>query len=116
VLRVLCVVLAVSRSVNEPMCRMQYFVAGNADQNLPYELHAFEVPLAAAVRSFELEAAALEKVLLPSLQRLSARVRTSLAKVSMSLPFLYIQPACMMHVLNAFSIVVCEGMFILMHV
>ena len=53
---------------------MEFFLSGNGDQSLPYELQAFEVPLAATVRLFEAEAAALEGKLLPSLDRLTAKV------------------------------------------
>ena len=53
---------------------MEYFLDGNGDQALPFELHAFEVPLAAAVRLFESETNALEGKLLPSLERLTAKV------------------------------------------
>ena len=55
---------------------MEFFLSGNGDQSLPYELQAFEVPLAATVRLFEAEAAALEGKLLPSLDRLTAKVTT----------------------------------------
>lgn len=53
---------------------MEFFLSGNGDLSLPYELQAFEVPLAATVRLFESEAAALEGKLLPSLDRLTAKV------------------------------------------
>ena len=53
---------------------MEYYLSGNGDQALPYELQAFEVPLAATVRLFEAEASALEHKLLPSLDRLTAKV------------------------------------------
>lgn len=56
---------------------MEFFLSGNGDQSLPYELQAFEVPLAATVRLFESEAAALEGKLLPSLDRLTAKVKNS---------------------------------------
>lgn len=54
---------------------MEFFLSGNGDQALPFELQAFEVPLAAAVRMFESECNALEGKLLPSLERLTAKVR-----------------------------------------
>lgn len=53
---------------------MEFYVDGNGDQALPFELQAFEVPLAAAVRMFESETNALEGKLLPSLERLTAKV------------------------------------------
>ena len=56
------------------MCRMEFFLSGSGDQALPFELQAFEVPLAAAVRMFESETNALENKLLPSLERLTAKV------------------------------------------
>ena len=56
------------------LCRMEFYLSGNGDQALPFELQAFEVPLAAAVRLFESETTALEAKLLPSLERLTAKV------------------------------------------
>ena len=53
---------------------MEFYLSGNGDQALPFELQAFEVPLAAAVRLFESETTALEGKLLPSLERLTAKV------------------------------------------
>ena len=53
---------------------MEFYLSGNSDQELPFELQAFEVPLAAAVRLFEAETNALEGKLLPSLERLTAKV------------------------------------------
>ena len=55
-------------------CRMEFFLTGNGDQALPFELQAFEVPLAAAVRMFESETNSLENKLLPSLERLTIKV------------------------------------------
>ena len=55
-------------------CRIEFCTSGHDDQGLPYELHALEVPLATTVRLFESETLQLEKLLLPSLERLSARV------------------------------------------
>ena len=55
-------------------CRIEFCASGHDDQGLPYELHALEVPLATTVRLFESEALQLEKLLLPSLERLSTRV------------------------------------------
>ena len=55
---------------------MEFFLSGEGDQALPFELQAFEVPLAAAVRMFESECNALENKLLPSLERLTAKVNT----------------------------------------
>lgn len=54
--------------------RMEFYLSGSGDQALPFELQAFEVPLAAAVRLFESETNALEGKLLPSLERLTAKV------------------------------------------
>lgn len=53
---------------------MEFYLDGNGDQALPFELQAFEVPLAAAVRMFESETNTLEGKLLPSLERLTAKV------------------------------------------
>eukprot|EP00891_Asterochloris_glomerata_P003934 jgi/Astpho2/3934/fgenesh1_pg.00063_%23_10_t len=54
--------------------QIEFYASGHDDQGLPYELHALEVPLATTVRLFESDALQLEKLLLPSLERLSARV------------------------------------------
>ena len=53
---------------------MEFYLSGNGDPALPFELQAFEVPLAAAVRMFEAEFTALQGKLLPSLERLTAKV------------------------------------------
>jgi hypothetical protein len=63
-----------SKTVLLCLCRMEFYLRGNGDQALPFELQAFEVPLAAAVRLFESETNALEGKLLPSLERLTAKV------------------------------------------
>ncbi len=63
-----------SKTVLLCFCRMEFYLRGNGDQALPFELQAFEVPLAAAVRLFESETNALEGKLLPSLERLTAKV------------------------------------------
>ena len=63
---------------------MEFFLSGEGDQALPFELQAFEVPLAAAVRMFESECNALENKLLPSLERLTAKVNTQQATISLS--------------------------------
>ncbi|DBB07428.1 TPA: hypothetical protein ACH3X3_008910 [Trebouxia sp. C0006] len=60
--------------IKELVSRMEFYLSGNGDQALPFELQAFEVPLAAAVRLFESETTALEAKLLPSLERLTAKV------------------------------------------
>ena len=54
---------------------MEICLSGHGDQTLPFELQALEVPLAAAAHLFELEMNALESKLLPSLKRLTAKVR-----------------------------------------
>lgn len=66
------------------MCRMEFFLTGSGDQALPFELQAFEVPLAAAVRMFESETSALENKLLPSLERLTAKVTSMFTSTQMS--------------------------------
>jgi len=63
-----------SKTVRLFLCRMEFYLSGTGDQALPFELQAFEVPLAAAVRLFESETTALEGKLLPSLERLTAKV------------------------------------------
>lgn len=67
----------ISKSISDRsgLCRMEFFLSGNGDQALPFELQAFEVPLAAAVRMFESDCNALEDKLLPSLERLTAKVK-----------------------------------------
>ena len=69
-----CTVEAHISSAKRLCCRIEFCTSGHDDQGLPYELHALEVPLATTVRLFESEALQLEKLLLPSLERLSARV------------------------------------------
>lgn len=69
-----CLTVVTQHTHRAGLCRMEFFLTGSGDQALPFELQAFEVPLAAAVRMFESETSALEDKLLPSLERLTAKV------------------------------------------